>query len=147
MSLAMCKCIGKADWVLSRVLTLVMETEFVSAILVYSNCLIHLSVQEVCNEFDCCENFKIQQLMNDAERRWMFYVHLSWCGLWCGLSYEDHRNFCFVGYFHGVVASVCPCNSRPCGLSFFQQCTDCMALRGGNVMCGACKGSHFVWKS
>jgi len=59
MSLAICKCIGKADWVLSNVLTLVMETVFVSAILVYLNCLIHLSVQEDCNEFDCCENFKI----------------------------------------------------------------------------------------
>lgn len=59
MSLAMCKCIGTADWVLSHVLTLLMETEFVSGIWVYLNCLIYLSVQEDCNEFDCYESFKI----------------------------------------------------------------------------------------
>lgn len=33
--------------------------------------------------------------------------------------YEDHQNFFFVGYFHGVVASVSPCNSRPYGFSCF----------------------------
>ena len=57
--------------------------------------------------------------MNDAESGWVFYVHFSWCGLWCGLSYEGLWNFCLVGYFHGVVASVSPCNSRPCGFSCF----------------------------
>jgi len=43
MSLAMCKCIDKAVLVLSHVLTLVMETEFVSRIL-FENCKSHLQV-------------------------------------------------------------------------------------------------------
>jgi len=45
----MCKCIGKADWVLSHVLTLVMATEFVSGILVYLNCVICQSKKIVMN--------------------------------------------------------------------------------------------------
>jgi hypothetical protein len=59
-----------------------METKLVSEILVNLNCLIHLSAQENFIEFDCCESFKTQKYVNDAEKcavhvyfsQWFFHI-------------------------------------------------------------------------